>query len=210
MFEWHKMLMSGERRIEVVGGYRTHADPMQVVSSSLHDREVYFEAPPSSKMTGEMDIFVVWFNETGPNGKRALPALTRASIAHLHFVSIHPFEDGNGRIARACGKIACTESRPSESNPNGDGDFSRATARLINDPPARSGWAELAVVRRLTDTELEARLFASAGAGTGYLAGSSLDGDAPELRRKQGTLSILREEYVAGEPGDFFLMSQFW
>jgi Fic family protein len=87
------------RRIEVVGGYRTHADPMQVVSSSLHDREVYFEAPPSSKMTGEMDVFAVWFNETGPNGKRALPALTRASIAHLYFVSIHPFEDGNGRIA---------------------------------------------------------------------------------------------------------------
>jgi Fic family protein len=85
MLEWQKMLMSGERRIEVVGGYRTHADPMQVVSSSLHDREVYFEAPPSSKMTGEMDVFVVWFNETGPNGKRALPALTRASIAHLHF-----------------------------------------------------------------------------------------------------------------------------
>ena len=101
MFGWHKMLMSGERRIEVVGGYRTHADPMQVVSSSLHDPEVHFEAPPSSKMKAEMDAFITWFNETGPNGKRALPALTRAGIAHLYFVSIHPFEDGNGRIARA-------------------------------------------------------------------------------------------------------------
>jgi len=101
MFEWHKMLMSGERRIEVVGGYRTHADPMRVVSSRLHDREVYFEAPPSSKMKTEMDAFVTWFNETGPNGKRALPALTRASIVHLYFVCIHPFEDGNGRVARA-------------------------------------------------------------------------------------------------------------
>jgi Fic family protein len=101
MFEWHKMLMSGERRIEVVGGYRTHADPMQVVSSSLQDREVYFEAPPSTKMKAEMDAFVAWFNETGPNGKRALSALTRAGIAHLYFVCIHPFEDGNGRIARA-------------------------------------------------------------------------------------------------------------
>jgi Fic family protein len=101
IFEWHKMLMSGERRIEVVGGYRTHADPMQVVSSRLHDREMDFEAPPSSKMTAEMDAFVSWFNETGPNSKRALPALTRAGIAHLYFVCIHPFEDGNGRIARA-------------------------------------------------------------------------------------------------------------
>src|SRR5882672_3861984 len=101
MFEWHKMLMSGERRIEVVGGYRTHADPMQGVSSSLHDPEVHFEAPPSSKMKAEMDAFITWFNETGPNSKRALPALTRAGIAHLYFVCIHPFEDGNGRIARA-------------------------------------------------------------------------------------------------------------
>jgi Fic family protein len=101
MFGWHKMLMSGERRIEVVGGYRTHADPMQVVSSSLHDPEVHFEAPPSSKMKAEMDAFITWFNETSPNRKRALPALTRAGIAHLYFVSIHPFEDGNGRIARA-------------------------------------------------------------------------------------------------------------
>ena len=101
MFEWHKMLMSGERRIEVVGGYRTHADSMRVVSSSLNDREVYFEAPPSSKMKTEMDAFVTWFNETGPYGKRALPALTRACIVHLYFVCIHPFEDGNGRVARA-------------------------------------------------------------------------------------------------------------
>jgi Fic family protein len=101
MFEWHKMVMSGEQRIEVVGGYRTHEDPMQVVSSSLHDREVYFEAPPSSRMKTEMDAFVAWFNETGPNGTRALPALTRAGIAHFYFACIHPFEDGNGRIARA-------------------------------------------------------------------------------------------------------------
>jgi len=74
---------------------------MQVVSSSLHDREVYFEAPPSSRMKTEMDAFVAWFNETGPNGTRALPALTRAGIAHFYFACIHPFEDGNGRIARA-------------------------------------------------------------------------------------------------------------
>jgi Fic family protein len=101
MFAWHKMLMSGERRIEVVGGYRTHPDPMQIVSNRLHDREVYFEAPPSSKMKKEMNAFVSWFNDSQPGGKRAIPALTRAGIAHLYFVSIHPFEDGNGRIGRA-------------------------------------------------------------------------------------------------------------
>lgn len=100
-FAWHSMLMSGERRIQVIGGYRTHSDPMQVVSGSMHDPKVHFEAPPSSKMTAEMDAFVLWFNETAPGGKRPLPALTRAGIAHLYFVSIHPFEDGNGRIGRA-------------------------------------------------------------------------------------------------------------
>jgi Fic family protein len=100
MFAWHTMLMSGERRIDVIGGYRTHAEPMQVVSSYLHDPEIYFEAPPSSRMNGEMEAFVAWFNETAPGGKRALPALIRAGIAHLYFVCIHPFEDGNGRIAR--------------------------------------------------------------------------------------------------------------
>jgi Fic family protein len=81
-----------------------------VVSSSLHDPEVHFEAPPSSKMTAEMDAFVTWFNETGPNGRRTLPALTRAGIAHLYFVCIHPFEDGNGRIARALAKKSLAQN----------------------------------------------------------------------------------------------------
>ncbi|MGC2810584.1 MAG: Fic family protein, partial [Bradyrhizobium sp.] len=101
MFAWHRMLMSGDRRVEIVGGYRTHATPMQVVSGSLHEPEVHFEAPPSSKMKPEMDDFITWFNESRPGGKRALPTLARAGIAHLYFVSIHPFEDGNGRIGRA-------------------------------------------------------------------------------------------------------------
>lgn len=101
MFAWHNMLMRGERRINVIGRYRMHSDPMQVVSGPVHDRKVHFEAPPSSRMQKEMDAFVKWFNHTAPDGKRPLPALTRAGAAHLYFVSIHPFEDGNGRIGRA-------------------------------------------------------------------------------------------------------------
>jgi Fic family protein len=101
MFAWHKMVMSGGGRINVVGGYRTHSDPMQVVAGGTDDPKVQFEAPPSSKMKEEMDAFRLWFNETAPTGKHPLPALTRAGIAHLYFVSIHPFEDGNGRIGRA-------------------------------------------------------------------------------------------------------------
>jgi Fic family protein len=101
MFAWHRMLMSGERQVQTIGHYRTHAEPMQVVSGRLHDPQVYFEAPPSPQINAEMDAFVAWFNDTSPGGRRPLPALTRAGVAHLYFVSIHPFEDGNGRIGRA-------------------------------------------------------------------------------------------------------------
>ena len=110
MFAWHNMLMRGEPRINVIGGYRTHSDPMQVVSGPIHDRKVHFEAPPSSRMPEEMDAFVKWFNDTAPDGKRPLPALTRAGIAHLYFVSIHPFEDGNGRIGRALSEKALAQN----------------------------------------------------------------------------------------------------
>ena len=101
IFAWHKMIMSSGGPIKVVGAYRTHAEPMQVVSGAIANRKVHFEAPASTRMQEEMDAFVSWFNATGPDGQRALTALTRAGIAHLYFVSIHPFEDGNGRIGRA-------------------------------------------------------------------------------------------------------------
>jgi Fic family protein len=101
MFDWHAMLLSGDRSIKVVGGYRTHAEPMQVISGPDYQRRVHFEAPPSERVPGEMKRFIAWFNDTAPGAKNPLPALARAGIAHLYFVSIHPFEDGNGRIGRA-------------------------------------------------------------------------------------------------------------
>jgi len=101
MFAWHRMLIGERRDIQVIGGYRTHAEPMRVVSGSIHHPKIHFEAPPSGSMAAEMAGFVAWFNRTAPGGVHPLPALTRAGMAHLYFVSIHPFEDGNGRIARA-------------------------------------------------------------------------------------------------------------
>jgi Fic family protein len=101
LFEWHTMLMADSEAIQVIGDYRKHPDPMQVVSGPIAHRKVHFEAPPSERMVKEMETFITWFNETAPDGANALPALTRAGLAHLYFVSIHPFEDGNGRIARA-------------------------------------------------------------------------------------------------------------
>lgn len=100
LFGWQRALMRGAR-LDVVGGYRTHAEAMQVVSGRLDRPSIHFEAPPSNRVSGEMDAFIAWFNRTAPNGSQPLPAVTRAGLAHLHFVSIHPFEDGNGRIGRA-------------------------------------------------------------------------------------------------------------
>lgn len=101
MFAWHQTLMAANNSIKTIGNYRMHDDPMQVVSGPVHKRTVHFEAPPSKTVPNEMRSFISWFNQTTPKSERALPALTRAGIAHLYFVCIHPFEDGNGRIGRA-------------------------------------------------------------------------------------------------------------
>jgi Fic family protein len=101
LFAWHEMVMRGRKDLHVIGRYRTHAEPMQVVSGNVLNRKVHFEAPRSESMQREMDGFIAWFNRTAPGGAGAPSALTRAGIAHLTFVSIHPFEDGNGRIGRA-------------------------------------------------------------------------------------------------------------
>ncbi len=97
LFRWHEMLMNGRRDIENIGAYRIHEDAMQVVSGADYKRKVHFEAPPSKMIPQEMECFIKWFNES--EGK--LSPLVRSAIAHLYFVSIHPFEDGNGRIGRA-------------------------------------------------------------------------------------------------------------
>ncbi len=115
MFNWHAMVLSGDASIRVIGGYRTLAEPMQVVSGPVHRRTVHFEAPPSDRLPDEMNHFIAWFNDTAPGGKNALPALTRAGVAHLYFVCIHPFEDGNGRIGRALAEKSLAQNlgRPS-------------------------------------------------------------------------------------------------
>ena len=110
LFRWHQMLLNARRDLDDVGAYRTHDDPMRVVSGSIDDPKIHFEAPPSHAIPKEMERFVRWFNDTSPGGKSALPPLTRASIVHLYFVCIHPFEDGNGRIGRAITEKALAQS----------------------------------------------------------------------------------------------------
>lgn len=106
---WHDMLMQGRHNLRDVGRYRTHPEPMQVVSGRIYDPTLHFEAPPSESVPDEMAAFLDWFNRTGPSGEEMLPSVTRAGMAHLYFESIHPFEDGNGRIGRAISEKALAQ-----------------------------------------------------------------------------------------------------
>lgn len=101
LFRWHEMLLAFDKRLEVIGSYRQHAEAMQIVSGRPDRPVVHFEALPSARVPAEMDRYVDWFNRTGPDAEAPLPALTRAGLSHLYFESIHPFEDGNGRLGRA-------------------------------------------------------------------------------------------------------------
>ncbi len=95
--EWHKLLMNTDSRIADIGKYRTHDEPMQIVSNRYDRQTIYFEAPPSATVYKEMSDFLLWYNESQNN----LSVLARAGVTHVYFESIHPFEDGNGRIGRA-------------------------------------------------------------------------------------------------------------
>lgn len=98
LFSWHRMIMNGRIDLDVIGGYRTHAEPMQIVSGRLDMPKVFYEAPPSSRIQEEMKKYIAWLNHTSQDGT---PTVIHAGIAHLYFELIHPFEDGNGRIGRA-------------------------------------------------------------------------------------------------------------
>ena len=103
---WHEMVTRGRTDLRKRGGYRSNPEPMRVVSGPIHNPIVHYEAPPSSRVPREMDLFLEWFEES----RKALPAMARASLAHLRFESIHPFEDGNGRIGRAVAEYALSQS----------------------------------------------------------------------------------------------------
>ena len=107
LFEWHALLMKGTTKVKS-GAWRTHAEPMLIVSEAIG--KIHFEAPPSEKVPGEMKRFIQWFNDTAPGGKDEVrPAPVRAAVAHLYFESIHPFEDGNGRMGRAISEKALSQ-----------------------------------------------------------------------------------------------------
>ncbi|MSQ72648.1 MAG: Fic family protein [Betaproteobacteria bacterium] len=89
----------------LAGAFRTHAEPMQIVSGPVTRRVLHFEAPPSRRVPRDVARFLKWFN--GPS--RNMDGVLRAGIAHLWFESIHPFEDGNGRVGRALADMALAQ-----------------------------------------------------------------------------------------------------
>ena len=105
LFDWHAALFptgrSGMHRITVAAWRPAEAGPMQVVSGPIGHEKVHYEAPEASRLDAEMTKFLSWFESD-----LKLDPVLKAGIAHLWFVTIHPFEDGNGRIARAIADMA--------------------------------------------------------------------------------------------------------
>ena len=110
LFAWHAALFptgrSGMTKI-IVGTWRDDGSgPMQVVSGPIGRERVHYEAPSAPRLEAEMSAFLKWFN-----AEAVLDPVLKAALAHLWFVTIHPFDDGNGRIARAIADmaLACSE-----------------------------------------------------------------------------------------------------
>lgn len=113
LFAWHAALFptrrSGIRKI-IVGNWRDDRDgPMQVVSGPMGHEKVHYEAPPAVRLSDEMSRFLDWFDRPSDTDP-----ILRAGLAHLWFVTIHPFDDGNGRIARAITDMALARAESSQ------------------------------------------------------------------------------------------------
>ena len=111
LYHWHSMIMNGRRYVGI-GSYRDHSEPMQVISGALGKENVHYEAPPSSRVPHAMKQFIGWLNN---HNTHKLPSIAVAGIAHIWFESIHPFEDGNGRIGRAISEKILSTDRQNSS-----------------------------------------------------------------------------------------------
>lgn len=111
---WHEMVIpeGGILRQPLRGRYRHSQEPMQIVSGPIGYEQVHYVAPPADQLNAEMARFLDWYNDTSSGDRKSqqMTGITRAAIAHLWFESIHPFDDGNGRIGRAIAEHALGQS----------------------------------------------------------------------------------------------------
>ena len=108
--EWHRILFQ-DKKMDQMGEWRVGPEAMQIVSGSLHNQKVDYEAPPASNVPQLMNQFIDWYvsfpyTDFGRVGR----AMLRAALTHLYFETIHPFNDGNGRIGRALAEKALAET----------------------------------------------------------------------------------------------------
>jgi Fic family protein len=96
---------SGLRAVKVDGWREDAHGPMQVVSGAIGRERIHYQAPPAARVEAEMETFLAWFNQT-----QTIDGILHGAVAHLWFVTIHPFEDGNGRIARALADMSFARS----------------------------------------------------------------------------------------------------
>jgi Fic family protein len=115
LFGWHASLFpasrSGRRGLRVATWRDDSTGPMQVVSGQVGRERIHFEGPAAERLDGEMSAFLHWFNEV--TGSAVIDEVLKAGLAHLWFVTIHPFDDGNGRIARAIADLELARSEHS-------------------------------------------------------------------------------------------------
>jgi len=109
LFDWHAALFptgrSGMNPIRVGQWRNDEKGPMQVVSGAIGKEQVHFQAPDAARLEADMQLFVAWFNE-----HQEIDPVLKAGIAHLWFITIHPFDDGNGRMARAITDMQLSKS----------------------------------------------------------------------------------------------------
>ncbi|WP_024597437.1 MULTISPECIES: Fic family protein [Pseudoalteromonas] len=109
VLNWHRLLFAGEQSLftKIEGGQLRGGEPMQVVSGRLDKPVLHFTAPPKERVNKELSLFFNWFNKT--QNEPQIDPFIRAAIAHLWFVTIHPLEDGNGRITRLITDLALAQ-----------------------------------------------------------------------------------------------------
>lgn len=166
LHQWHQMLLDGTPELKV-GAWRKDGDPMQVVSGRIDAPTVHFEAPPAKQVAHEMSEFIRWFNQTTPDTTKANEhPVIKSALAHLYFETIHPYEDGNGRIGRAISEKVLSQglgrpvimslSRTIEARKNAYYDALKTAQRSTEVTPWVH-WFVDTVVQSQLDTETQVR-----------------------------------------------------